>query len=63
MTDREEMLEIAKRKINDIMIPNDLMGVTYNCLLTDTTIEIDYTGDDGFYKISQNGYSLTTVEV
>jgi hypothetical protein len=60
--DREEMLEIAKRKINQIMIPNDLMGVTYNCLLTDTNIEIDYTGEDNFYKIRQNGYWLTTVE-
>ena len=61
MTDREEMLEIAKTKINQIIIPNDLIGVNYMCPVTEDSIRIDFDGHS-IYAIHQNGYWVTTIE-
>jgi len=64
MTNREAIIEIAKRaktQIIEIMIPAKMSHIRYDCELTDSLIDIMLEGDNKF-TIYQNGYWVTTIE-
>ena len=51
---------VAKDKIKNVMLPNQLTVIEYECEYSSDHIELE-SKDDLFWVINKNGYRYTTV--